>query len=63
MGQKFKKRESECFMNLKWATLVTSGGKEFVCNAGDKGSTNGLGRFPVEKNRYTFQYFYPDNSR
>ena len=50
-------------MNLKWATLVTSGGKEFVCNAGDKGSTNGLGRFPVEENRYTFQYFYLDNFR
>ena len=51
------------FYELEMGYPGTSGGKEFVCNAGDKGLTNGLGRFPGEENGYTFPYFYLDNSR
>ena len=36
--------------------------KESVCNAGDPGSTPGLGRFPGEGNGYPLQYFCLENS-
>ena len=40
-----------------------SAGKEFACNAGDLGSTPGLGRSPGEGNSYPLQYSGLENSR
>ena len=39
-----------------------SDGKESACNAGDPGSTPGLGRSPGEGNGYPLQYFCLENS-
>ena len=39
-----------------------SDGKESVCNAGDPGSTAGLGRSAEEGNGYLVQYFCLENS-
>jgi len=39
-----------------------SADKESVCNAGDKGSIPGLGRFPGEGNGYPLQYSGLKNS-
>ena len=41
---------------------VGSGGKESACNAGDSGSTPGLGRSPGEDNGNPLQYSCLDNS-
>ena len=35
---------------MVWGFLDGSDGKEFACNAGDLGSTHGLGRSPGEGN-------------
>ena len=50
------------FYELEMDFPGTSDGKEFVSNAGHKGLTTWLGRFPGEENGYTFQYFHLDNS-
>ena len=39
-----------------------SDGKESACNAGDPGSSPGLGRSPVERNGNPLQYSYLENS-
>ena len=39
-----------------------SAGKESTCNAGDLGSTLGLGRFPGEGKGHPLQYCGLDNS-
>ena len=39
-----------------------SAGKEFACNAGDLGSTPGLGRSPGEGKGYPLQYSGLENS-
>ena len=39
-----------------------SAGKESACNAGDLGSSPGLGRFPGEGNSYPLQYSGLENS-
>ena len=39
----------------------SSDGKESACNAGDPGSTPGLGRSPGEGNGYPFQYSCLEN--
>ena len=39
-----------------------SDGKESTCNAGDPGSTPGLGRFPEERTGYSLQYTCLENS-
>ena len=38
-----------------------SDSKEFVCNAGDPGSSPGTERFPREGNGYPFQYSCLEN--
>ena len=38
-----------------------SAGKESACDAGDLGSTPGLGRSPGEGNGYPVPYFYLEN--
>ena len=40
----------------------SSAGKELACNAGDLGSTPGLGRPPGEGNGYLLQYSGLENS-
>ena len=42
--------------------LCGSAGKESACNAGDLGSTPGLGRFPGEGKGYPLQYPGLENS-
>ena len=42
-----------------WSVAI---GKEFACNAGDLGSTPGLGRSPGEGKSYPLQYFGLENS-
>ena len=39
-----------------------SDGKESACNTEDPGSILGLGRSPGERNGYSIQYFFLDNS-
>ena len=39
-----------------------SAGKEYACNAGDLGSTHGLGRSPGERKSYALQYSGLENS-
>ena len=41
---------------MNWASLGSSAGKEFACNAGGLGSIPGLGRSPGERNDYPLQY-------
>ena len=44
-------------MLYEWAGFPGgSNGKEFTCNAEDKGSIPGLGRSPGEGNGYPLQY-------
>ena len=44
-----------------WTSLVGSNSKESVCNAGDPGSTPGLGRSPGEGNDLPLQYSCLEN--
>ena len=39
-----------------------SDSRESACNAGDPGSTPGLGRYPGEENSYPLQYSFLENS-
>ena len=44
-----------------WGFPGSSDGKEFICNAGDVGSTPGQGRSTGEENANPFQYFCLEN--
>ena len=47
---------------LAWGFLGGPDGKESACNAGDLGSTPGLGKSPGEGNGNPLQYSYLENS-
>ena len=57
----FRNRAFKEIINVKWGFAGGSGGKESVCNAGDPGSTPGLGRSPGEQNGYPLQYSCLEN--
>ena len=58
----FRNRAFKEIINVKWGFAGGSGGKESACNAGDPGSTPGLGRSPGEQNGYSLQYSCLENS-
>ena len=48
-----KKKQNSCYAT--WGLPDSSVGKEFACNAGDRGSIPGLGGFTGEGNGYALQ--------